>query len=176
MLGRRMRAAVAGSLLLFVLLIGQVIAAAVAVERDSVGEFSAAPAVAHYLDSHGFIDNRTLIAVVQSFTAHSILANLKEPGTTFYFPQLERFGTFTSWSAQWRATREGYTLEQTLASIDHVAGPYDRVLLIENQHGLLPNASAPAAARLTHIAAFGEDLVGARVDVFDLYWVDPPAP
>ena len=53
------------------------------------------------LDENGLVDNRTLVAVVQSFTAHSILANLREPGVRFYYPQLDRFGSFTSWSAQW---------------------------------------------------------------------------
>jgi hypothetical protein len=100
----------------------------------------------------------------------SILPELKDTHRQFFFPDIDRFGSNTPWSAQWQ-NHTGMTMEEVLATIDaHDAG-YDEVVLIVNSEPI--EVSPAAATRLAFIAHFGHDLVGTQEEAYDLYFVAP---
>lgn len=158
-----------------VILVIQVAAAAMAVERDATGQFAGGGELAHYLEDNGFLDGKTFIAIYHSQGAHAVLAQLKDPGVRFFFPEFDRFGSFVSWSAQWRAANVNFTLDDVLARMDAADAGFDRVVLIETTQSLT-GADHPShgAGRLHPIVTIGAHVVGVADERFDLYDVARP--
>ncbi|MES2154979.1 MAG: hypothetical protein V4510_07575 [bacterium] len=153
-----------------VVLVVQVVGAAIAIERDATGEFSAAGDVAAYLEAHRILDGRTLVVVFQTQSGMPVLAQLHDPNVRFWFPDTGSLETFPHWSATWDAGRS-MTLDDVLASSDRAAPGYERVFLLQNEQ--VPASSANATARLMPVASFGDHLVGNKEESYTLYLVRP---
>ncbi len=168
----RRRMAWAAQAVVVLILVAQVMAAAVAVQRDATGDFSGAAATARYLDDSGILDGGTFVAAYPSFSAMGILAQLKDPHAQFYFAEFNRTGSWTPWSAEWQAHTH-MTLDKVLASMDAVDAGNSRVVLIVNTGSLV--GSEAATGRLALLATFGQDPVGSLEERFSVYRVAPPA-
>jgi hypothetical protein len=163
-----MRGARALAMFLPAILVLQVVAAAIAVERDATGEFSGAGDVARYLEANALLGPATFTTAYHSHSGMAILAQLHDTKARFFFAEEGRLGSNTPWTTKWQAGTH-LTLDQVLAAIDAAAPPGSRLFLIDDAPHL--EGTANATSRLTHLASFGPDLVGTQEEQFELYEV-----
>jgi len=95
--------------------------------KDIRYPFSGAENMAAYLRESG-LDARPIVAY-ESAWGSAVLPYLARD-TMFYYPDLQRFGSFLVWTRQWRARYEGLPFDEILRSAEAGIGTLEGVLFL----------------------------------------------
>lgn len=149
-----------------IILVAQVVAAAVAVHAEATGAFSAGAETARFLKQQGYLDGRTQIAFFRSDRATSVIAPLEDPTVRFFLPELRQSATFARWTTDMEYDRGvAMPLDEVLARMDAAAAGFQRQVLIV---GIPLHGSPGAFARLHLVADFRSVVATDALSVYEV--------